>query len=157
MPEENGVWKPAFPMGSWIECEVESEKRVALITNFDPTDGQYYVAWPDPTNPKTEAFGEDWIGHDDAFRRCVPPPTVNGPGCQPEYVFIVTHDHRLLPEGKAPFESFANLDALRANYTAEDARELVARLAMVAIAEPETMIAFPESDSSICFTLVKGA
>lgn len=157
MPLVEGIYQPAFPIGSWIECEANDEHRVALITNFDINDGHYLVVWPDPTNPKTAPFGQTWIEHDDAFRRCVPPPTVNGPGCQPEYVFIITHDPRLLPEGKAPYESFANLDALRANYTAEEDRELVQKLAMEAIAEPESMIAFPDSDSSICFSLVKGA
>lgn len=157
MPEVNGRWEPQFPMGTWIECEFEGQKRVALILNFDPTDGQYYVATPDKDDPKTATFDMEWIEHDDAFRRSLPPPTVNGPGCQPDYVFIITHDHRLLPEGQAPYEAFANLDALLTNYTAEDARELVQKLAMEAIAEPETMIAFPESDSSICFALVKGA
>lgn len=152
MALENGTYSPDFSHGTWIEAKQEGgEEVVGMVINFDPDDGQYSLVIPPGTEADVHAWDIEWVLHEPT-KRCDPPQGIFGP----RYAFILNHDPALVGDGDPPYEAFATLDALAAHYgddveTAALAREVGAQ----AVADPHTLVHFPDSDSTICFALVK--
>jgi hypothetical protein len=157
MPQqEPGVWTPAFPSASWIECEVDGDRCIGFVTAFDAEDGQYHVIVP-PEDPSvdTNDFMEQWIDHEDAFRLAATPEYVTSDGGQPKYIFMVIRPGRKI-------NIYANLDSLidgmvKVGMPAADKEQAVRELAVQAIADPETDMKLPGANIWVRFTQVEGA
>jgi hypothetical protein len=165
---ENGRWEPDFPIGSWVELEVEPNINpnktgiVALITNFDTTDGDYYVVGPDPErDPMRNSYSSvagwsisEWVPNAAVLRAAHSPLEET----RPDHIFMVIRPKRQIT-------TYANLDALLAGMAGDgvataERDQQVREAAALAIADPGTDIKIPPGASNspwLRFTQVEGA
>lgn len=144
-----GGWEPDFPIGSWVECDMQGEPRVGLITNFDRGDGEYYVVCPVKDDPVESGFdAEEWIGHEDVTRLSHSPFQGD---TAPNYIFMVIRPKRQI-------STYANLDALVEGLEVATAErdQQIREAAAQAVADPGTDIKIP-TGAWLRFTPVEGA
>lgn len=150
--QKDETYTADYPIGSWIECELENIKGVGLITRFDDSDGQYHVAIPGESG---EDWGEGWVEHDDAFRAAKSPLGDS----TPEHIFVLLYEDE---ENEAQVEVFADPETVVANLPANAPSEIAGNLQlklMEAVADPGEWVTLTDKPAgfAISFRSVTGA